>query len=215
MADAVRVRVGQTWPRKIALGVVPVLLWSACPALADGAYSADLTFSLHSEQYSDPLTLGQLAQRNGYRAMQARPGLNLTQLDQAAMVSYRPADSDQTWSWVYRQKARLVMSADTAQRIGEIGSKNSSAEDWVLMPQIRYRAFAGQGPDWRGKIAGSAQWSLEGGVQILALNRLAQAQASGQISHAASSQTYGLQLLTLRDDNRLTFPYQTAGDSTG
>ncbi len=172
-------------------------------------------FSLSSEQYSDPLTLSQLDGRNGYRAMQARPGLNLMQLDQAAMISYQPPDSEQTWSWVHRRKARLVMNNDTARRIGEIISKNSSAEDWVLLPQIQYRAFAGQGLDWRGKIAGASQWALKGGVQILALNRMTQAQANGQISHAASSQTYGLQLQTLRSDNRLTFPYQDTGYSTG
>ena len=162
--------------------------------------------TLRSERHSDALPLALLGQ-DAWSALSPRRGLNLAYLDDQIGIERRSG------SWAFgllaRSYATVVVSED-ALRLAQLpAARQSPAQDTRWQATAHYRGLTGAGVSARWQTTFNPALTVALAGQWLALGHWRDQRANGQVSFNAHAASYGLNLVSDRIDDRLSFPYQT------
>ena len=174
--------------------------------------AAPWRLTLRSDRHADALPLALLGQDSG-SALAPRRGLNLAYLDDQIGIERRIGPW--TLGLLARSYATVVASEDALRLALQSAAGQGPAQDTRWQASVHYRGLSGAGVSARWQITFNPAFSVALSGQWLALSHWRDQRVVGQVGFNAQAASYGLNLVSDRIDDRLSFPYQTSQASHG
>lgn len=206
--------------RREAFAVLASVLMVGAQAQT-GACPPGWQLEARHDQHSDALALRDYGD-DASRKLVPRDGRNLAYLDTALRASRSSCSGGgdgggvgSTWSLLARQSATLVVSRGALALATDAALAGRPQQDQRWDVSGRYLGFAGGGVEWQAAWSPRPGWTLDMGVQALALRHLRERRVEGQAGFDVASQAYRFDLRSFEAGDRLDFPFQSGVASNG